>query len=252
MTNNPLTLIVLFFLSAFTTHAEAKGQILVYSQTNGYRHEVIPTGISALNEMAKSQQWEMSFTEDSTVFTAKKLKVYDVVVFLATSGDLFTTDQKTALKNYIEKGGTLLTIHSGTNTEENWEWWVNAIGARFIGHPPTQKARVIIEDRNHPATAHFTSDEWITTDEWYSFDRNPRQNVKVLISIDENSYGVADNRWFEGVEQQMGDHPITWYKNVGKGIVFQTAFGHTPEMYADPLFKKHLTGTINWLISEKN
>jgi hypothetical protein len=66
------------------------------------------------------------------------------------------------------------------------------------------------------------------------------------MSIDENSYEVDDNRWFEGVEQRMGDHPLVWYKKVGKGRVFQTALGHESELYQNKLFQKHLIGAIEW------
>jgi hypothetical protein len=70
--------------------------------------------------------------------------------------------------------------------------------------------------------------------------------VHVLISVDESTYAVDDNRWFAGVKQRMGDHPLVWYSQHEKGRVFQTALGHTEEMWADPLYRAHLKGAIEW------
>ncbi len=76
---------------------------------------------------------------------------------------------------------------------------------------------------------------WIRTDEWYNFASNPRPNVHVLITIDENTYkgGV------------MGaDHPIAWYHDFEGGRSWYTALGHTSESYSEPLFLAHLWGGI--------
>lgn len=220
--------------------------LLVFSKTAGYRHESIPAGLKALNEIAGNKGWKITATEDSTLFTPSVLDTIDVVVFLSTSGDVFGEIQENALQQFVESGGGLATIHSGTDTEYNWDWYQNAIGAHFTGHPPVQKAKLIIEGHNHPATKHFQTKTWEAEDEWYSFHRNPRNDVHVLISIDESTYNVDDNRWFEGVKQRMGDHPLVWYKRVGKGIVFQSAPGHTNEMYDDPLYRQHLIGMIEF------
>jgi type 1 glutamine amidotransferase len=75
--------------------------------------------------------------------------------------------------------------------------------------------------------------------------------VHVLISIDEFSYEVDYNEWFHGVSHLKGDHPLVWYKNVGQGIIFQTALGHPQELYSDSLFIKHLKGSILWTAGKK-
>ncbi len=220
--------------------------LLVFSKTAGYRHESIPAGLKALNEIATNQGWKITATEDSMLFSLSVLDTIDVVVFLSTSGDVLGTVQENALQQFVESGGGLVTIHSGTDTEYNWAWYQEAIGACFIGHPPVQKATLTIEDSHNPATKHFPAKTWETEDEWYSFNRNPRGDVNVLISIDESTYDVDDNRWFEGVKQRMGDHPLVWYKRVGKGIVFQSALGHTNAMFNDPLYRQHIIGMIEF------
>jgi uncharacterized protein len=219
-------------------------KIIVFTKTDGYRHDSIPEAVQALEQLCGVNNWNMIHTEDSLFFTKSNLKSIDVVIFLHTIGNIFGDTQKKAIEEFVIRGGGLVTIHTGTVTENEWQWFSEAIGARFIGHPPEQRGKLIIEDRSHPSTEFFPDSVWIIKDEWYSFDRNPRKDVHVLISIDEMSYDVDDNRWFEGVNQRMGDHPLVWYKEVDKGTVFQTALGHPAELYSDSLFIKHLEGAI--------
>jgi len=92
------------------------------------------------------------------------------------------------------------------------------------------------------------------TDEFYTFDRNPRlnTNLAILVSIDEKSYNITENPWFKNVNLVMVDHPLIWCQQVGKGRSFQTALGHTPEIYDNSLFRKHLTGAIQWAAAKNN
>ncbi len=232
--------------SATSSQNQEPLKILALSKTEGYHHGVIPQSLVTLGEMGQKNKWEITATEDSMMLMSSILKNIDVVIFLHTTGNILGSPQQKALKDFVTNGGGLVTLHSGTITENDWPWFVEAVGAIFTGHPPTQEGTLIIEDRDHPATSHFPDSMWITTDEWYSFDRNPRKDVNVLISINEDSYDVGDNRWFDGAEQRMGDHPLVWTKTVGQGRVFQTALGHEHALYKDSLFLKHLEGAILW------
>jgi len=60
--------------------------------------------------------------------------------------------------------------------------------------------------------------------------------VRVLASLDESSYSGGG----------MGDHPITWCKDVGAGRSFYTGFGHTVESYAEADLRALLLGGIRW------
>ena len=220
--------------------------VLVFSRTAGFRHEAIPAGISCLERIASKNGWRISSTEDPSVFSDENLAKFDVTVWLMTTGDVLDSAQKEAFRRFIRTGKGFVGVHSATITENDWPWFVSLVGAKFTGHPPTQKGRLVIEDRDHPAIPESMPSEWVRVDEWYSFDRNPRGVSRVLISIDESSYQVDDNQWFPGVKQRMGDHPLVWCHEYEGGRIFQTALGHTTESYADPLFIAHLEGAILW------
>jgi len=74
-----------------------------------------------------------------------------------------------------------------------------------------------------------------------------KQHQLKKLPIDEKSYNVDENLWFKDVNLVMGDHPLIWYQNIGRGRSLQTALGHMPELYDSEMFRKHLTGAILWV-----
>ncbi len=230
--------------------------ILVFSKTNGYRHEdSIAAANSLLSAQAKSAGWGYFQTENGAAFNPAFLSHFDALVFNNVSGDPFTTDQRAALKDYVEKGGGFVAIHaSGGDFSYAWDWYVNdLIGTQFIGHPMNpqfQKARVNVVDKSHPATASLP-DSLERTDEWYSFAKPPRSpDYHVLMTIDESTYRtVFEPTSFYSKDIAMGKgHPIVWWHCQGNGRAFYSAMGHTKESYAEPAYQAILAGAVRWAL----
>ena len=238
-----------FFGLTIAYGTKPKMNILVFTKTVGFYHESKPNAIKAFYEIAHKNNWKITFTEDSTLFTDQELSTYNVVVFLLTTGNNLLSDvEKPAFQKYIETGGGFVGVHTATDSEYKWPWYEKLVGAHFLGHPPVHEGKLIIENRDHPSTLCFGKDTVKWTDEFYSFDRNPRKNsnINILVSIDEKSYNIENNLWFKNVNIVMGDHPLVWCQKIGKGRSFQTALGHAPEIYDNDLFRKHLIGAIRW------
>jgi type 1 glutamine amidotransferase len=208
---------------------------LIFSKTTGYRHDSIPNGIAAITELGAENGFNVDATEDSTLFTEQNLANYQVVIFLNTTGNVLNDDQKAAFQQYIEGGNGYVGIHSATDTEYNWKWYGQLVGAYFRSHPAIQTATIQIEDPDHPSTVPLPQ-LWERRDEWYNFQSNPRETpVHVLATMDENSYQGGD----------MIDHPIAWCHDVAVGgRSWYTALGHTQQSYDEPLFRQHLLGGI--------
>jgi uncharacterized protein len=225
--------------------------ILVFSKTNGFRHEfAIPAGQKMLEKLAASRGWAVFSTENAAVFTPEALGRVDVVVSNNGSGDNTTEDQEAALRSFVEDGGGFVGIHgAGGDYTFEWQFYVDyLIGAQFIGHimnPQFQEATVIVEDATHPATRHL-KESWNHTEEWYSFESSPRsRGVNVLLSVDEDSYEQTGMMPWTGLS--MGDHPVTWNHCVGAGRVFYTALGHEAPTYELPEFIGLVGGAIAWV-----
>lgn len=208
--------------------------ILVFTKTTGYRHASIKDGIAAIRKLAAEHQVGVDCAEDASVFTDVGLARYKAVVFLSTSGTLFNDDQRAAFERYIRAGGGYVGIHSASDTEYEWSWYGQLVGAYFKNHPHIQQATLKVEDRQHISTA-MLPQQWVRTDEWYNFRSNPRDHVHILMTLDESSYQGGT----------MGaDHPISWYHTFDGGRAWYTGIGHTSESYQEPLFLQHLWGGI--------
>lgn len=215
---------------------EGRFQVLVFSKTNGYRHDVIPDGIAAIQRLGEEHNFKVEATEDSTVFTLESLSRYDAVIFLNTSGDILNEEQQQAFEHFIRAGGGFAGIHGATATEYEWPWYGELVGRFFSVHPEAQEAVIQVVDRDHPSTSHLP-ERWERFDEWYEWRPEPDVDVRVLAYMDESSY--------EG--GTMGDdHPIIWSHDVGEGRSWYTGLGHTAECFSDPLVLEHLLGGIEW------
>jgi glucose/arabinose dehydrogenase/PKD repeat protein len=214
------------------------GHLLVFSKTAGYRHDSIPDGIAAITDLGAANGFTVEATEDAAAFTDANLARFDAVVWLSTTGDVLDDTQQQAFERYIGNGGGYAGVHAAADTEYSWPWYGELVGSYFKSHPAIQEADVEVEDHDHPSTAHLP-DTWTRTDEWYSYQSNPRSEVKVLAALDETSYTPTD---------PSGDHPIAWCHTPGQGRSWYTGMGHTKESYADPTFRQHLLGGLEYAL----
>jgi type 1 glutamine amidotransferase len=217
-------------------NADAPYDVLVFSRTAGYRHDSIPAGIQAIRDLGAANAFTVTATEDAAVFTSPDLARYEAVVFLNTTGDILDDAQQTAFESYIRSGHGFVGVHAAADTEYDWPFYGELVGAYFASHPSIQPATVRVEDRTHPATSHLDA-TWSRTDEWYNFRTNVRSTARVLATLDESSYSGGS----------MGaDHPHIWCKMVGSGRSFYTGGGHTKASYTDTAFRAHLLGAIRY------
>ncbi|WP_242202762.1 ThuA domain-containing protein [Aestuariivivens insulae] len=213
--------------------------VLVFSKTVEFRHGSIETGIDAVKQLGKTNDFKVIATEDDAYFVEDSLKQFSAVIFLNTTGDILNEAQQADFERYMQAGGGFVGVHAATDTEYDWPWYNKLVGAYFKNHPHIQEAKLNVIDKSHPSTK-LLDDTWSKEDEWYNFrDINP--DINVLIKIDENSYKGGTN----------GDnHPISWYHEYDGGRSFYTEMGHTNETYTDATFLKHLLGGITYAIGK--
>ncbi len=210
--------------------------VLVFSKTAGFRHGSIPAGIAAIQQLGSDNGFEVTATEDAGAFTDENLAQYEAVVWLSTTGDVLNDDQQAAFERYVQSGGGYAGIHAASDTEYDWPWYGELVGAYFSAHPQNQDATIKVEDHVHESTAHLPA-RWDRFDEWYNFRTNPRDSVHVLASLDETTYSAGSGA--------MGaEHPTAWCQVYDGGRSWYTGGGHTDQSYAEPEFLQHLLGGI--------
>lgn len=234
-------LIIAVFFVAVTSFGKSNPRILVFTKTAGFHHESIAVGAVAIQKLGTENKITVDTTSDAGAFTDANLKKYDALVFLSTTGDLFDTTQKLALQHFMKAGKGYVGIHGASDAEYKWPWYNKLVGGWFESHPAQQNATLNVVDQTHISTKHLPK-QWKRFDEWYNFKNFNKDDVHVLITIDESSYK----------DGKMGSfHPMAWYHNFEGGRSFYTELGHTDESFAEPLFLQHILGGIQYAIGKK-
>ena len=245
-------------------------KVLVVGKTLGFRHSHIDETTHAVIDMGResgftvdvwdppnsSGGWwgpgspgQPALTLPSTPFTsAEDLSKYATILFASPVDNtnslnpatprLLNDSELAAFQGYMRGGGGYVGLHAATDTMHSVPWYskLSGGGARFVNHPAQQTATMRVEDPTHPSTEHLPL-EWVRFDEWYNFTTNPRDDVRVLLTLDESTYSGG----------RMGaDHPIAWCHNFEGGRSWYEGAGHVDASYSDPVFLEHLKGGIEW------
>ena len=216
---------------------------MVFSKTEGFRHESISEGIKMIVELGKENGYTVIATEDAEVFNQSELSRVKTIVFLNTTGDVLNQSQELEFQRFIQAGGSFVGIHAAADTEYDWPWYGKLVGGYFASHPSNPNVRSASIDRidsTHLSVVHLP-DRWDRTDEWYNF-KNLYSGFTPLLNLDESSYEGGQN----------GDyHPIAWYHEFDGGRAFYTGGGHTDSSYSEPAFRQHVSGGILWALGDR-
>ncbi len=214
-------------------------RVLVFSKTKGFRHKSIEAGKKALIKLGAEKGFRVDTTENAEYFVEDSLQHYSAVVFLNTTQDVLDHVQQAYFERYIQSGGGFVGVHAAADTEYDWPWYGQLVGAYFESHPKVQEAVVKVNNTEH-STTKFLPREWRRTDEWYNY-KNINPNINVLASLDESSYEGGKN----------GDnHPTSWYHEFDGGRAFYTGGGHTDEAFSEEEFLEHLSAGIEYAIGK--
>ncbi len=229
---------------AIEPEAEEEINVLVYHETNGFRHGSINAGIAMIEELGTNEGWTTTATADSEVFAPATLSQYDVVVWLNTSGDgLLTAAQQAAFEAYVQGGGGFVGVHAATDTYRDGSWpWYNELVGGIVQTSPNHTANntnaTMDVVGSHPAVAHL-GDTWNKSEEYYYWERNGgflfagNVNLLQVRSTGSNTYDAP--------------RPVTWYKEYDGGRSFYTALGHNASDYqSNDNFRTMVQGAILW------
>lgn len=129
------------------------------------------------------------------------------------------------MENFIKNGKGFVGVHAASDTEYEWQWYGDLVGAYFRNHSDVVDGKIFTVDNTHVMTEHLNP-EWNIVDEWYNF-KYISDNINVLLKLDETSYEGGEHPDY---------HPITWYQEYDGGRSFYTALGHAKEVFKDERF----------------
>jgi type 1 glutamine amidotransferase len=248
-------------------------RLLVFSKTNGFRHQSIPTGKHLLEQLGKQTgAFEAVISDDMAEFEADRLKTYDAVCFLSTTQNVFLpppnvlkampdaerekafADEKRWKENflsYIRNGGGFVGIHAATDTCHEWQEYGKLINGFFDGHPWNANTHVSIKvepgQEAHPIVAMFEGKNVEFKEEIYQLkDPYDSKAVHMLLRLDTERSDMN----VKGIKRTDGDFGVAWIRPWDKGRVFYSSLGHNHEIYWHPKVVRHFLAGIQWALGD--
>ncbi|MDR3228159.1 MAG: ThuA domain-containing protein [Puniceicoccales bacterium] len=241
--------------------------VLVFSKTNGFRHgDAIAVGQPFFKKQGELHGFKVELSEDPSLFTPEKLKKYQAIVLLNTTGAFLADkprqqapeERRAAFENWVKEGGAIVGLHSATDSfwegQGNWPEFHKIIGGSFQHHPHHQVSILKIVDKKHPTVAHLKGatlksrsepvfeyprdDAWVCFDEWYNFKNLQRDN-HIILQVEDSTCRGARPSVFTGGEKSPV-HPFAWTREYGKGKIFYTSRGHYGRAFAEPDYAQHV------------
>ncbi len=228
-----------------------KVKVLYLTQSMGFRHgpvtrkddQLASSEVAMIAYGKASGLFDVEPTQDAKVITPEKLKEIDVLAFYTTGALPISPENWKAVQDWIASGkGGFIGIHSATDT--GWAYkgegmdYTTFINGKFAGHPWGQGTpiKVATWDVGHP-TVKMWGASADHKDEIYQYANYDPKAVRVLQALD-----------FEGTPLKKPYLvPITWVRQIGKGRMFYTNFGHTPATWEDARFKEQIVEAVKFV-----
>lgn len=236
-----------------SAQAPARKRVLAIGEVKGWQHESVSHALASFEQWGKETGlWDTFIKTDTQLVTKKKLPAnaknldyFDAVIFYTTGELPMDEEQKASLLAFVrDEGKGFLAVHSAADTFYKWPEYGDLVGGWFDQHPwNTFEAPIIVEDKNHPATAHMPN-SFTTRDEIYQFKNYSRDKVRVLMRLDESKIDLKN----KNVHRTDGDFAVTWVKDYGKGRVFYSTLGHVEEAYDKPDIKQMYVEGLKWVL----
>jgi uncharacterized protein len=232
-------------IRSFGARAERPPErILYFTQSAGYRHEVLPLSKAILTQLGRdSGIFEVDATEDTAAFSTENLDGYAAVMFYTTGELPMSGVEKMALLDFVRSGRGFLGVHSATDTFYTWPDYLDLIGGYFNGHPWHQAVTIDVADPGDPLVA-FLGNSLQVEDEIYQISDFDYRGSHVLLRLDQSSVDLGR----PGVHRRFYGWPLAWTRSYGQGRVFYTALGHEASVWRDSRYQRMLTSAILWSV----
>jgi type 1 glutamine amidotransferase len=224
-----------------------KFHVIAIAEKGGIHKPFVDTAKVWLAQEAIKDDFSIDYIENTDNIDDQFLSHYQLFLQLNFPPYAWTPTAVAAFQKYIEEGrGGWIGFHHATllgkfDGYPMWPWFSTFMGSiRFTKYIPTfASGKVTVEAPSHPAMKNLPSSFEIANEEWYTYDRSPRPNVRVLASVDENTYTPA-------TAIKMGDHPVVWTNEHYKARNIYIFMGHHPELFQDSSFTTLFHNSILW------
>ena len=182
--------------------------------------------------------YKFEFLEDANSWSSERMADYPVVLFTKSNNvsvknrDNWMTDEvQQAFVDYVEAGGGLLAVHSGTAEYQETPTLRNLLGGVFTHHPK-QCPVTVTPLAEHPLTV--GAESFTLVDEHYFMEMGD-------VAVD----------LFLTTSSEHGDQPGGWTHEVGNGRVCVLTPGHNVEVWLETSYQRLLENGLRWCAKEE-
>lgn len=206
-------------------------RVLVFCDDLYHPAATVRAGLAGL---ASAGDLEFDWVENARGWDPRQLASYPVAL-LAKSNVCSATDKapwlvgatEFAFRDYVQAGGGLVAVHSGTASYQQVPGVRSVLGGVFTTHPPPGEVTVRVES-SHPL-AHGVKEPFTVHDEHYQ------------MVLDDAAAEV-----FMRTRSVHGDQPAGWSRREGSGRVVVLTPGHFPEVWLHPSMQQLLRNALRW------
>ncbi len=244
-----LTLLFLIF-TIITTSAQQKTprfRVIALYENGGHHIEYSKAARPWLDKLAADSNFAIDYIQNTDMIDSAFLSKYQLFIQLDYPPYGWKDKAVKAFTDYITKGrGGWIGFHHATLLGEfdgypMWDWFSKFMGdIVYKNYIATfARAKVNVEDPNHPIMKGVPVSFMVEKEEWYTYNKSPRPNVRVLASVDESTYSPNS-------DIKMGDHPVIWTNpNVAARNVY-IFMGHSPVLFDSAVYKTIFRNALFW------
>ncbi len=221
--------------------------VLAISENRGHHVLYSAAAKQWLNKLAADSNFSIDYISDTKSIDEKLLNHYQLFIQLDYPPYGWTQQASDAFIKYIEQGkGGWIGFHHATLLGEFdgfpiWQWFSGFMGGiRYENYIASfVSAKVNNEDSLHPCMKGVPALFNIEKEEWYTYNKSPRQNVQVIASVDESSYQPSSFI-------KMGDHPVIWTNTNFKARNLYIFMGHSPGLFQNNVYTTIFRNALFW------
>ncbi len=211
--------------------------------------EFAKQALAFYSRLAKKRNFSFEATTQWEKLDSEHLKNIQLVMWINDFPQKL--EQRAAFETYMKNGGAWLGFHVSAynDADTHWPWLLEFLGGGvFYGNEwPPLPAKLIVDDRNHPATHRLGPTLDAPANEWYIWKPSPRLNrdVKVLLTLSPENYPIGLKDTING-----GDLPVVWTNT--KYRMLYMNMGHGDKIFTSDEQNKLLEDALLWLGPNKS
>lgn len=242
-----LVLVLCLLLASWSRGQSAPFHVVALAEKGGIHQPFVDAAKVWLSGEAKRDGFTIEYLESTDAINDDFLAHCDLFLQLNYPPYNWTPRAQAAFVKYIEQGqGGWIGFHHATLLGEFdgfpiWPWFSEFMGGiRFTNYIASfATGTVHVEAREHPVMKGVPATFSVKDEEWYTWDKSPRPNVRVLASVDEGSYAPE-------TKIKMGDHPVVWTNERVKARNVYIFMGHHADLFENAALTTMFHNSIEW------